>query len=80
MSRMISAFGQCQPEQLFLVSQDEAEFLDEIFLTDKVADREPDTLEEELLSIYCILRHNSPDYDIHSDPISLWVDTNFSAA
>ena len=43
------------------ISQDKAEFLDEIFLRDKVADREPDTLKEELLSIYRTLRHNSPD-------------------
>ena len=57
------------------ISQDEAEFLHETFLRDKVADREPDTLEEELLSIYHILRHNSPDYDIHS-----WADANFSTA
>ena len=61
------------------ITREEGEFLDEIFLRDKVVDRQPDTLEEELLSIYRILRHNSPDYDIHSDPTSPWADANFSA-
>ena len=63
-----------------IITQEGAEFLDKVFLRDKVTDREPDTLEEELLFIYHILRHNSPDYDIHSDPTSLWADANFSAA
>ena len=48
-----------------VINQEEARFLDKVFLRDKVTDREPDTLEEELLSIYRILRHNSPDYNIH---------------
>ena len=62
------------------VSRHEAELLNSIFLRDRVADTEPYRIEEVIRSLYRILRHNSPDYDIHSDPTSPWVDANFSAA
>ena len=61
-------------------SRHEAELLNSIFLRDRIADTEPYTLEEAIRSLYRILRHNSPDYDIHSDPTSPWADANFSAA
>ena len=62
------------------VSRHEAELLNSIFLRDRIADTEPYRLEEALRSLYCVLRHNSSDYDIHSDPTSPWADANFSAA
>ena len=62
------------------VSRNEAELLNSIFLRDRIADTEPYRLEEALRSLYRILRHNSSDYDIHSDPTSPWADANFSAA
>ena len=60
--------------------QDKAELLNAIYLRDKVADTEPYRLKETLLLLYQILRHNSSDYDIHSDPTSPWADSNFSTA
>ena len=61
------------------VSRHEAELLNSIFLRDRIANTEPYRIEEAIHSLYRILRHNSPDYDIHSDPTSPW-DANFSAA
>ena len=62
------------------VSTHEAELLNSIYLRDRIADTEPYRIEEAIHSLYRILRHNSPDYDIHSDPTSPWADANFSAA
>ena len=61
-------------------SKHEAELLNSIFLRDRIADTEPYRLKEALRSSYRILRHNSSDYDIHSNPTSPWADANFSAA
>ena len=65
---------------LHAVSRNEAELLNSIFLRDRIADTEAYRLEEALHSLYRILRHNSPDYNIHSDPTSPWADANFSTA
>ena len=62
------------------VSRHEAELLNSIFLRDRIANTEPYRLEEVLRSLYRILRHNSSDYNIHSDPTSPWADANFSTA
>ena len=62
------------------LTQEEGELLNSIYLRDRVTNTEPYRLEEALLSLYRLLRHNSSDYDIHSDPTSPWADTNFSAA
>ena len=59
------------------VSRNEAELLNSIFLRDRIADTELYGLEEALRSLYRILRHNSSDYDIHSDPTSSWAGRQF---
>ena len=62
------------------ITPDEREVINTIYLWNRIADTEPYRLEEKLLLLYHILRHNSPDYNIHSDLTSPWADGNFSTA